>query len=480
MGGLGSQVANVVSAFATGGPWAGVAAGVGAIAGRLFGGGGDRDQRRQEEQREQERLAREADRAADALARFVDGLHEATRFETMFADLEDNVTDAFLAGIAEYAGEHVAEIAEQNIGTEGLEAVLERWAELIPGFEEFWQKYQEGLERIEEMRQQDIAASELDAEARQLVAQGRDAEAEAMRRQAQEQALLEEAYALGGEALRELWEETLAMEEEAREAARAADEAALATDLHVRALRLWGSDMQASIADIEAAAEAERQRARDAYEAGEIGKETFRQWIDVIDGEMAQSIQALTEQMRESARAAWEAAEAERFRQAQDMQSLEMRMLRAQGRDAEVLQLRQIMEMEQAMHEGRDAQYIQLLQMVQAEEARAEAMRRSQQATEAATQAADRMANVMNAPTGLPLALRRFQAATTGTPGGGGPLTSGNRVSQSTDNSVTIERIEVHPTAGQSGEDILQAIESAIAKRQRRGGTNPVITVVDS
>ena len=512
LGGLASQVANVASAFAIGGPVAGGIALGGMVLGDLFGRGGG------QENREQEAAMR---RSIDALRDWTAAIRGSiTELEQQRVDTVGLLADAIqaslprgvqidfsgveegLAGWAEAIGKGTDSIDNlmgwfEALARQVAEAQMPSWASdaQIDAAAELWldswmstiDEWVDAARAIEEARQRSIASMEDSLAVRMLVAQGRDAEADLMRLQQRHAKELAEARELEDDALVQLMESVQAAERAAMEAtqaerdlAAARREAELGLSLAAREAALWGTSLEATTAQARAAAEAERNRARAMLEAGDISEGTMHRWLRVIDGELVASVRAAEQAMRDAARAAWEAAEAERFRQQQDLQSLQMRLLRAQGQDAEALQLQQLMELERALFDGRDSQYVQLLQMVQAEEARARALQESARAAERTTQQMDRMATVMNAPTGLPLALRRFQAATTGSRGGTSPIVSGGRTSQVIDNSVRIERIEVQTYPGETGEDFLRKIEAALAKRSRRGTRDRGLVVVDS
>jgi hypothetical protein len=435
LGGIASQAANAITAFVTGGPWAGAAATAGAVVGIISG-------RRAED--EFERAARDWE---DRLDRFAALFRVEGRFEAMERELEEQTLAALERSLQAMVGdmprfirsqfgddmvEHFMEVFQTG-GVEALEAMFGPMEDMHPALRAFIEEMIAATERLEEARARAQQSMEDDLSVRLLVAQGRDEEAEAMRREIRRREELAQAMDLGGEefaawvaAQHEAIDVALEAAEAERELAEARRQAEMEMNVVAREMALWGSDLQAFTASAEAAAEAERNRVRAMIEAGEISEELGQRLLRVIDAELTQSIDAFNEQLRETARAAWEAAEAERFRQGQDLQSLQLRILRAQGRDREAQQLQNLMELERAMFDGRDQQYLQLLQMAQAEEARAAAMRGASRSMERMNDSLRNTSRELNAPQGLPTALLRFiSAREVSGSGGGSSRTSG-------------------------------------------------------
>jgi hypothetical protein len=276
--------------------------------------------------------------------------------------------------------------------------------------------------------------------------------------------------ALGDPTLLAFLEEVWAIEDAAAEAAAALERMrfGIINELSImeRQAALAGDDMAALSFRLRRQAQEEIWALEDLVEAGKMTEEMLRDWTDVINAEVNQAL-------RDAARAAREAAEAERFRQRQTMASLELRILEAQGHDEAARALRNRMEVERFVQDGADAATLALLQQAQAAEAMADAQREAAQAAEEATRKISGMTRVMNAPTGLPLALRTFQAATMGA------MASGGGGASSTTTVYNDWTIQFTPLPGDSGETILRKIESAISERQRRGGRNPLTTAVN-
>lgn len=487
VGGVASQIANVAAAVATGGLAGGIMAGAGML-GSLVSGA-DRE-------REQQRMQQEVRRTTDALRAFGESLRETTQFERIVAGAADRFMDALDAatrGTIEWTDQNrrVMEEWVRAIGQDpGIDtSELRRWffnlTDDVIAASAAFRAFLEVAAQVEEQRQQDVEDLRRGLEVDLLRAQGLDDEADQIIQEVERQQQIAEAMALGGQALVN-WvmemhdaidaaEQMASMEEEL---ARARREEILNLDLAAREAMLWGSTLEQATAAAKAAAEAERARARDMREAGEISMETFRRWSDVIDGEFTAAIRAAEQAMMDAARAAREAAEAERFRQKQDLRSLQVQLLREQGRDAAARSLQNQIDLDRALNEGRSDQYVATLQLLQAERDRNAAIRESSRAVDTATRSMDRMASQLNAPQGFRLSLERWRAQTAPDPFAAvdqsSPSFSG-RGSTSVDESTTIQGdVIVQMPAGATEQDY-ERILSWARKKKRAGGQNPFL-----
>lgn len=254
-------------------------------------------------------------------------------------------------------------------------------------------------------------ASRDQGQIRLFEAQGNTGAADALRRRIEQQGILDHALDVGGLALVEFWQEVFQVEAAAREAARAADELAraleraqrtmdLTLDLALRDARLRG-DTEGELRIIY---QQQRTEAERLFAAGEINQRLFNEWVRIIDGELNRALE-------DAARAAREAAEAERFRQMVDTENLRVRLLLAQGRDVEAQQLRNQIELLQALEDERSAEYIALLKQVQAQEAANKAQAEAKRQTEETQRAFENLSRALNRPSGVRLSLLRYQAS---------------------------------------------------------------------
>ena len=477
LGGLASQIANIATAFATGGIGAGIAAGATVLFNELFGDGVDRFRE----------AAREWESALDD---FVDMFADQSRWDRMRERVEEGaaalIEQAIMAAFADadgfsriFAEELIPQIMAAIKGMD-LDDALAAVTKLLQAFglsteeiEALTQALWDNLEAIAAMeaeaRQQSIEDWEQELELRRLRALGMDEEADALELQIQRAKEWAEVLALHDPSLLAFLQEVWAVEDAAREAAEALAQMRFdrtnELSLWERQAALAGDDMAALSFRLQRQAQEEIWALEDLVEAGKMSAATLREWTEVIEGEVEQAL-------RNAAQAAREAAEAERFRYRQTQQSLELRILEAQGHDEAVRALRNRMEVERFIQDGADAATLALLEQAQAAEAMADAQREATKAAEETTRSISGMARVMNAPTGLPLALRSFQAATMGAMAGGG----GGQTTTTVYNDWTIQ---FAPLPGDSGETILRKIEQAISERQRRGGRNPMTTAVN-
>ena len=219
--------------------------------------------------------------------------------------------------------------------------------------------------------------------------------------------------------------------------------------------------------------EAELARARDLLEAGIITEDMFQRLADVIAGETLAALRAFVQSAEDAAEAALKAAAAEQFRAQQDMANLQVRLLTAQGYSEEAAVMRAHIELMQAIHEGRSAEYIALLEQIHAEEARARAMARSTQAITDTANAANDLARVLNAPSGLRLSLLQWRASAWEGSGVPGLPSSGS--ASTTSFNFGKESITVVAAKGESGEALLDRILDA-ANRRATGGAGNVFT----
>ncbi|TVS15199.1 MAG: hypothetical protein EA417_13810 [Gammaproteobacteria bacterium] len=439
MGGIVSQVGNIAAAFVMGGPGAGLAAFGGAAASIIRG---DREQ--------QQRFRDAADNWERALDDFVDLFADRTKWERMLSQVEQGAAEllsqAFLGAAASMGARDqniaaaAASIIEQAFDAGGIDAAIaaaRRFAEILGLSTEQIDQIISAMERHREAIAEQAEAEKILEEERRLAREAAEEAAEAERQLALERAQVTN-------------ENRIAI----REALLAGDQA--------EALRLR--------------AEADLEYWRDLYERGQITAEQFQRIAAVISGELANALAGLDDGLRqqadaarEAARAAYEAAQAERFRQQQDMRALEVRLLRAQGRDREAQQLQDLIAVEAALQEGRDGAYISLLQQVQAEEARARAMRSATEATQRTTQAVEGVARALNAPAGFRMSLARWRSA-------GIDQAVANASPSFTDNSrsesTTIQSLTVQMPAGATADDWDRLIAWARNKK-RAGAGNP-------
>lgn len=298
--------------------------------------------------------------------------------------------------------------AAEDLGIE----LFDSMGVLIPGaLEDLQRAVDLTIQKIEE----EIAATENSLQIRQLVAEGRNEEAEALRLQIEFQEEYDEALKLGGPALAAMVEETWAMEAAAREAAEAQREAAEASRLAAvhgdffqtvltETAKLMGDDLRLQFLLGQAQIIQVVNSFQELVAAGIITKAELAELGQIM-------YQGLTKALEEAARAAEEAAEAERLRKQIDMENLRVRLLVARGQDAAAQALREQIEVLQAQAAGADAAYIALLKQVQAAERIARAREEERRAVEETTRAIEGMVRAINAPTGLRLSLLRFRAA---------------------------------------------------------------------
>ncbi len=239
-------------------------------------------------------------------------------------------------------------------------------------------------------------------------------------------------------------------------------------------------------------------------ESVEEWREFVERWPDDFSGHFIDSMRELLDAFDENAErlAELQAREQERFRE-----DLEVRMLRAQGREGEAdtlaLELRHQRELEEARRKGFDKETLALLERIQEEERAAEAARDMAGAFRDATSA-------LNDPSGLRLSLLRWRSQfdpsrdTAGPPGahpppspaepppdprirepwipggsgeggsGGGPVRTaaaggGDEVFQ-VQGDITVV---VQSSPGESEDELADKVLRGLQRKARRGGGSP-------
>jgi len=303
---------------------------------------------------------------------------------------------------------------------------------------------------------------------RELYAKGLDREAIALQRDIEYQDMLDRGYSESTVArlryIHGLEDEAaaLAAAEAARRQSRAFD-----ADLDLREVALYGTDRDL----LTARANAELERGIQLLLDDVITFEQYMRLEAIVMAELGKALRELEDAATAAAEAARKAAQAERERARQDMQNLRVRLLMAQGDDAGARALRNQAETEKAIADGRSASYIQLLQLVHAEEARRDALNAQTKAIQDTTAAANEMARVLNAPTGLRLSLLQWRAQ------GSGVFPSpsadtGRPAQQTTSFTFGAESITIVAAKGESGEELLDRILAAANRRARAGAGN--------
>lgn len=436
---------------------------------------------------------KEFERVLDA---YVGELTDGSRWQQLEADAAKGAQDSFQAlldsmlavfdsgpsSARDFANKVREEVAK-GLDAQGLE-------ELLAGFGPEGQKildaYLDHLKAIEEQRQKEIQSQEDEIAVRRLIAQGKDEEAEALRRQIEEQAKLAEAAELGGDALAALWRELFNVEEAARAAAKAAEEEAeakrraetrgdFASNLGILQAQNAGDDFGAFKIGQEVAAAQQIADARALFDQGIIDQAMLDAFIEAIGVGLTNALDAATE-------AAARAAEAEQQRAYQELQNLNVRLLVAQGLSEEAYLLRQKLELEEALAAQRSEEYIALLLMVQAEERAArerqrqtEALAQQNRALEESTKSIEGMANALNGPRGLVLALRRFQTIQ----GAGAPNALGLTLPTYEARPQVQQSFDIHINgANKDGQQIYDEIVAAATRDARAGGGNRLVSIL--
>lgn len=468
-----------------------------AIPGFIAGGVAGILDKREERQRAVEQAREEWERVLDS---YVDELADATRWERLTADATSGAEDAFGAlldslfadlatrgSFGKEAAEKIKEQLQGSIDVEGLEAVLSKFG---PEGQAILDEYRRKLERIEEQRQNEIKSQEDEIAVRRLIAQGKDEEAAALRRQLDEQAQLDAAYELGGEALRALWEELFNLEEASRAAAKAAEEAAEAqrradtrrdfeANLGIIQANNRGDDLAAFSIGAEVQAAQDIADARKLFEDGIIDQALLDEFIEAIGIRLANAIEDTT-------RAIEEAARAEEYRAGVELQNLELRLLYANGLTDEALLLKQSLELQDAIFQGKSDEYIATLKQVQAAERAAAQNRRQTQALQEQSRAAEEATRALDGTSRAITRIRTEELARYrnevlrnesayratdpfgvefGTPRFGGAAGGTLRIEAGA--------IIVNAAPGQDPAQIAQAVIDEVAKKKRAGGVNP-------
>jgi len=339
-----------------------------------------------------------------------------------------------------------------------------------------WDAFVESLKDAAEAVEDLDTAFLRNLDVRELYARGLDREAIALQRDIEYQELLargfDEATVARLRYIHGLEDEAAALA--AAEAARK-QRSAFEGDLRIREATLGGSDLEALTVRLRIQAAEEMARARELLAAGTITEDMFRRLAAVISGETVKAIQDFADASDKAAEASRKAAAAEAHRAQQDMANLQVRLLQAQGLSEEAAVMRAHIELMQAVHEGRSAEYIALLEQIHAEEARARAMARSTAAINETAQAANEMARVLNAPTGLRLSLLQWRAQGPSLGSGVFPSPSadtGRPAQQTTSFTFGKESITIVAAKGESGEELLDRILTAANRRARAGAGN--------
>ena len=155
--------------------------------------------------------------------------------------------------------------------------------------------------------------------------------------------------------------------------------------------------------------------------------------------------------------------------------NLRLRILEARGMDEAAQELRNHIEIQRFVAQGADAATLALLRQAQAEEERARAMEETTQATMAATDEMSRMATAMNAPTGLRMSLRRFQATA---PSAGQQMTASS-IDRSQSTRIDNVTVNFSPPAGADGSQMLDLLIAELSRRKRNGTADPLALARD-
>lgn len=458
----------------------GLTAGVGAI---FAQGVGNIFSSRDEARRREAELEAARERFEDALDAFVAGLTDRSRYEQLRKDAQDraqDLTDLFSEAFADETAPITLPVTDDlDEFLENLPAGQPFWTpEMLRSWERIRDSIIADFERIEEARKAEAEAVKESVQVRILQAQGLDDEADALALEIERKNELARARELEDEALVALLQDLYALEDAALAAAEAAAEASrifsegqLGLDLDARDAVLAGDPEAAAFARAEARRREETRAAEEAFEAGEIGIDTFERWIDVIDREFIRAIEDATEATKA-------AAEAAAFQASQEKLNLEVRLLAAQGLDEEAFLLRQRIEYLDAVNQGRDEEYLALLRQVQAAERSARARREEEVATDKAVRASkdlksemDNVSRALNAPSGVRLSLLRWRASIAGTPLGVAAR-SGGSTSPVVTNVGTVT-INVSAPEGMDPQEVAQMVVREFGRLQDAGVYQP-------
>lgn len=323
--------------------------------------------------------------------------------------------------------------------------------------------YRQHMEEIQRQRQEEIRTMRQSLQLRLLEARGMDEQAARMRMEIEHRQLLADAILSGDLAIQALVVQLIAAEQAAfeaakaeREKAKAEREAAQAVDFYnqlaMEQARLVGDDLRIQMLQGEAAIRSMVAQFRALVEAGVITAAELKQ----LEGTMREN---LKRSLEEAARAAREAAEAERFRAAMDKEMLRVEILRAKGMDDAAKALERGIRLQRALQQGRDDEYIALLKQLFAAEDLKRATENATDGVRSLTRELDGMTRVLNAPAGFNIERLRFQAFN--------PLTGGSSVVNAGNNTFN-----VYAAPGQSAEEIASAVRREW-ERSARAGLDP-------
>lgn len=449
--------------------------------------------------RERAEAVRQATEEFDqVLDEYVATLADRSRFEQLAADAEsgargalDALLNKLLADLATRgsfgaeAARKIKDAIAQGLDQQGLESILSQFGS---EGQQILSIYLDLLRQIDEERQKEIDAATDSLRVRELAAQGLDDEADALRRQIQYEQELKDAFELGGQALEDYTRSVQEQEEAARAAAEAErDRAEAVRQLNAQLshaqdlLSARGQDRDAFIAGLNIKRNNSIAEFTQQFNDGLISQAALTKLIaesnEIFNAALAEYDQALLD----SAAAALEAARAEEFRQAVDLENLKIRGLIAQGLDDEAYLMKQQLELLQAVEQGRSAEYIALLKQVQAQElANREAAKAADAAKEAAkaqdelTRALDGGLKVLGGPAGFTAQVQSYRNQALRYGGGPGDLgVSSPQFTPTTNNSFEIV-IQTQP--GQDnvtiGQIVYEQIVAEVERNKRLGGFN--------
>lgn len=340
-----------------------------------------------EARRYREELARAREAYGEEMARFtalftdvgplrrgIDELEDmAERLLDQFREMNPAVRPATVAGLTpENAPARLAAIEAAMAGaSRARRHQLEQEAAVI---KEWLQVHELTLAARE--RQAEEFRRDLDE--RELAATGREAELDAMRLANRHRLEALDAERAGLDALtRARLAEIQALERTALETRLAQEEldrlfrqGENARSIDERERRLAGDDLGADVIAAEARANREREAARRELAAGNLTEADFLRLLAVIEGELDRAIHNLRTSASEAAQAL------DRLRRSQ-VDDLEIRLLLAQGLDAEAEARRLQLRMQEEMAEAVDDEVRALIELVYAAEATARAAQKA-------------------------------------------------------------------------------------------------------
>lgn len=479
----------------------------------LFGGADEEEQRLRELQRERDRYLESLRREA-RLVGAVDNARERLASDALggiFDAIEDFADTNQIQSVFRPTDVPLDPNAIRAWLEDALDGAMGQIKIRDPGLREAWRLLIEGLiddlDALEEELAQQRKAFGDSLELRRLEALGQEDAAEALRIRLRYEEELARAMDLADPALVALVREVYRLEEAARMAARAQE---ILSDVFGNIERrsapqdlgeidffgqvagtwdqirdLFSRDLlpedvtREFLSDIEAINEALAEGVIDPMEAARL--------LTIIWQQAGDAAEDYAESVRMAAEAAEAAARAEEFRAAQDLRSLQVRLLLAQGLDAEAQAMRQQIELLQAIEDGRSGEYIALLQQVQAAERAAQARQKETRELERTERAMNSVVRALNAPQGLRLSLLRWRSLAEDVPGSSSAVQTRDPASfiqpPSSDTagpgggeslSFTIENVNLTSSSGESGEELLAKLQKAATRSVRRGGADPL------